>query len=89
MALVAERKSQLIDEYRQHQKDTGSPEVQIALLTAEVAELQVHIKANPKDKHTRRGLITMVNNRRRLQKYLARQDKAKYQALCQKLDLRS
>ena len=80
---------QIVKDFGLHEKDTGSTAVQIALLTAEVAELQVHIKANPKDKHTRRGLITMVNNRRRLQKYLARQDKAKYQALCQKLDLRS
>ncbi len=89
MALLPQKKTEIVEQHRTHPTDTGSPEVQIALLTAEVAELQVHIKANPKDKHTRRGLITMVNNRRRLQKYLARQDKAKYQALCQKLDLRS
>ena len=80
---------QIVKDFGLHENDTGSTAVQIALLTAQVAELQVHVQANPKDKHSRRGLITMVTKRRRLQKYLARTDKAKHQALCQKLELRS
>ena len=88
MALVAERKSQLIDDYRQHEKDTGSPEVQIALLTERINQLTEHLQKHRKDHSSRRGLLMMVGQRRRLLDYLNRTDNSRYVAVTQKLKLR-
>lgn len=88
MALVAERKSQLIDDYRQHEKDTGSPEVQIALLTERINQLTEHMKTHKKDQASRRGLLKMVGQRSSLLKYLTRLDRDRYQKVIQRLGLR-
>ena len=75
-------------EYARTEGDTGSPEVQIAVLTARIAELTEHLKANPKDHHSRRGLLKMVGKRRNLLKYLKNTDIERYRALIEKLGLR-
>lgn len=88
MALSVEEKAQIVSEYQQAQGDTGSPEVQVALLTHNINKLQGHFKANGKDHHSRRGLIRMVNQRRKLLDYLKRKDLTRYQELIQRLGLR-
>ncbi len=88
MALSVEEKAQIVNDYKQSEGDTGSPEVQVALLSANINKLQGHFKANGKDHHSRRGLIRMVNQRRKLLDYLARTDEKSYQQLIQKLGLR-
>ncbi len=88
MALSVEEKAQIVNDYKQAEGDTGSPEVQVALLTANINKLQDHFKANGKDHHSRRGLIRMVNQRRKLLDYLNRKDSARYVALIQTLGLR-
>ena len=88
MALSVEEKAQIVNDYKQAEGDTGSPEVQVALLTANINKLQDHFKANGKDHHSRRGLIRMVNQRRKLLDYLKRKDFERYQSLIQKLGLR-
>lgn len=88
MALSVEEKAQIVAEYQQAAGDTGSPEVQVALLTANINKLQGHFKANDKDHHSRRGLIRMVNQRRKLLDYLKRKDVQRYAALIAKLGLR-
>lgn len=77
-----------ISEHRRHEKDSGSPEVQIALLTSRIEELSQHTQAHKKDHHSRRGLTLMVGRRNRLLKYLSREDHSKYQALIGRLGLR-
>jgi small subunit ribosomal protein S15 len=84
----AQRKETVIQEYRTHQTDTGSPEVQVALLSERVNELSEHFKTHKKDHHSRRGLLKIVSQRRRLLDYLRRYDQARYQALIQRLGLR-
>ena len=88
MALSVEEKAQIVAEYQQAAGDTGSPEVQVALLTANINKLQGHFKANDKDHHSRRGLIRMVNQRRKLLDYLKEKDGARYTALIANLGLR-
>ena len=83
-----EKKAAIIAEYGRKPGDTGSPEVQIAILTARIAELTEHLKVNPKDHHSRRGLLMMVGQRRRLMTYLKDQDIERYRALVAKLGLR-
>ncbi|RMS24051.1 30S ribosomal protein S15 [Pseudomonas coronafaciens pv. garcae] len=88
MALSVEEKAQIVTDYQQAVGDTGSPEVQVALLTANINKLQGHFKANGKDHHSRRGLIRMVNQRRKLLDYLKGKDVSRYSALIGRLGLR-
>jgi small subunit ribosomal protein S15 len=81
-------KSKTITEYRTHEKDTGSPDVQIALLTERINNLTEHLQTNKKDFSSRRGLLILVSKRRRLQEYLKRKDESRYQALTKKLKIR-
>jgi small subunit ribosomal protein S15 len=88
MALSAEKKAEIVKEFQQSEGDTGSPEVQVALLTANIEGLQSHFKANHKDHHSRRGLIRMVNQRRKLLDYLNKKNHDRYVALIKRLGLR-
>jgi len=87
MALVKEKKAQIIKTSRLHEADTGSPEVQVAILTEKISRLSEHLKVHKKDNHSRRGLLQMVNKRRRLLAYLKRKDEERYNALIEKLDM--
>jgi small subunit ribosomal protein S15 len=86
--LDQEAKTQTIQDYRVHEKDTGSPDVQVAILTQRIRQLTDHVNANRHDQASRRGLQTMVGRRRRLLKYISRQDLARYQELIARLGLR-
>jgi small subunit ribosomal protein S15 len=86
--MTKERKEEIIKTYRRDDKDTGSPEVQIALLTERINNLTEHLKENPKDNHSRRGLLMMVGNRRNLLNYLAKKDIERYRDIVAKLGLR-
>jgi small subunit ribosomal protein S15 len=86
--IAAERKQNVIHDYRRHESDTGSPEVQVALLTERINELSEHFKLHQKDHHSRRGLLKIVSQRRRLLDYLRRTAPARYQELIQRLGLR-
>ncbi|GGL43803.1 30S ribosomal protein S15 [Sporolactobacillus putidus] len=88
MALTKERKTQLIQEYQTHENDTGSPEVQIAVLTEQINVLNEHLKLHKKDHHSRRGLLKMVGKRRNLLTYLRGVDVKRYRDLINKLGLR-
>jgi small subunit ribosomal protein S15 len=88
MSITAERKGALIQEYAKKQGDTGSPEVQVAILSERINNLTEHFKTHAKDKHSRRGLLMMVSQRRRLLDYLKRADKDRYESLIQRLGLR-
>lgn len=88
MALSAERKEEIIKQYAQGEGDTGSPEVQVALLTANINDLQDHFKEHIHDHHSRRGLIRMVNSRRKLLDYLKRKNVERYSTLIKRLGLR-
>ena len=88
MALTAEKKAEIVNEYGRGDNDTGSPEVQVALLSANINKLQDHFKANKQDHHSRRGLIRMVNQRRKLLDYLKRKNADRYLDLIQRLGLR-
>ena len=88
MALVKENKKRIITTYKEHDKDTGSPSVQIALLTERINTLSEHFKAHKRDHASRRGLLQMVSTRRKLLEYLKRTDPKKYQEILKKLDLR-
>lgn len=88
MSLSAEQKANIVAEYKRSDGDTGSPEVQVALLTTRINQLQDHFKSNKQDHHSRRGLIRMVNQRRKLLDYLKRKDLERYNALIGKLGLR-
>ncbi len=83
-----ERKQEIIGQYRLHENDTGSPEVQIALLTERINHLSEHLKVHKKDHHSRRGLLKMVGQRRGLLNYLQRVDIKRYRAIIDKLNLR-
>ena len=87
MTLDKKEKAAIVEEFRLHEKDTGSPEVQIALLTKRIDRLSEHLKKFKKDTHSRRGLLSMVNRRRRLLEYLRRKDEARYEAIVKKLNL--
>lgn len=88
MALTKEQKSAIIKQYGLNEADTGSTEVQIALLTARIQELTEHFKVHKKDHASRRGLLKLVGQRRKLLKYLMRNDLDKYRAILEKLNLR-
>jgi small subunit ribosomal protein S15 len=88
MALVKEQKSQIIQDFRRSDDDTGSPEVQVAVLTQRIQELTEHLKTHKKDHHSRRGLLQMVGRRRRLLDYLRHEDIERYRALIGRLGLR-
>jgi len=88
MALVKEQKSQIIQEHRRGDTDTGSPEVQIAILTKRISDLTEHLKTHKEDHHSRRGLLQMVGRRRRLLDYLRGEDIERYRALIARLGLR-
>lgn len=88
MALSASEKAVIVNEYKQAEGDTGSPEVQVALLTVNINKLQGHFASHKADHHSRRGLIRMVNARRKLLDYLKGKDSSRYVALIQKLGLR-
>ncbi|MEG6565934.1 30S ribosomal protein S15 [Thermoanaerobacterium saccharolyticum] len=88
MMLNKERKNEIIAQNRIHEKDTGSPEVQIALLTERINTLNEHLKVHKKDHHSRRGLLKMVGQRRGLLNYLMKKDMDRYRAIVEKLDLR-
>jgi small subunit ribosomal protein S15 len=88
MALLKEEKTGLIKQYRQHDRDSGSPEVQIAVLTNRIAYLTEHFKLHKKDHHSRRGLLTLVGRRRRLLDYLRDVDDARYRAVIDRLGIR-
>ena len=88
MSITAERKAELIKEYAINEGDTGSPEVQVAILTERINNLTEHCKGHKKDNHSRRGLLKMVSQRRRLLDHLNKVDAGRYQALIAKLGLR-
>ena len=83
-----ERKTEVISSYKTHDGDTGSPEVQVALLSARIDDLTTHFKTHKQDHHSRRGLLKMVNQRRSLLAYLKKKDLARYQTLIERLGLR-
>ena len=86
--MTKERKTEIINTFKRDENDTGSSEVQIALLTERIKELTEHLKVHPKDNHSRRGLLKMVGKRRNLLNYLAKKDEATYKDLVKKLGLR-
>lgn len=88
MALLKEAKSGLIEQYRRHDRDSGSPEVQIAVLTNRIGYLTEHFKTHKKDHHSRRGLLQLVGRRRRLLDYLRGVDDARYRAVIERLGIR-
>lgn len=88
MVLVKEKKTKIIEDFKVHARDTGSPEVQIAVLTERINGLGGHFKEHKKDFHSRRGLLSLVGRRRRLLSYLKKKDIKKYEAVLQKLKLR-
>ncbi|MFD2613053.1 30S ribosomal protein S15 [Paenibacillus gansuensis] len=88
MALTQERKTQLIQEHKTHESDTGSPEVQVAILTENIVNLTNHLRIHKKDHHSRRGLLKMVGQRRKLLSYLKNKNVTRYSSLIAKLGLR-
>ena len=88
MALATERKLEIIEEYKTHPSDTGSPEVQVALLTERINGLTEHFKAHKKDHHSRRGLLMLVSQRKSLLEYLKRKNEDRYRTLIKRLGLR-
>ncbi|MBA5869083.1 MAG: 30S ribosomal protein S15 [Nitrospira sp. CR2.1] len=88
MALVKEVKTELVKNFQKHDKDTGSPEVQIAILTNRITYLTEHFKSHKKDHHSRRGLLTLVGRRRRLLDYLRRIEESRYRAVIERLGIR-
>ena len=88
MSITAETKTQILTDYKIHEKDTGSPEVQIALLTTRITELTEHLRTHKKDHSSRRGLLKMVSLRNSLLKYLTRLDRTRYQQIIGRLGLR-
>ena len=88
MALAREAKAGIVESYRTHDTDTGSPEVQVALLTTRINELMLHFKTHKKDNHSRRGLLKIVSERRSMLDYLKRKDIARYHQVIERLGLR-
>ncbi len=86
--ITSKKKQEIINTYKRDEKDTGSPEVQIALLTERINELTEHLKVHKKDNHSRRGLLKMVGKRRNLLNYLVKKDVNRYRAIVEKLGLR-
>ena len=88
MAMAATAKSQIVSDFKIHDKDTGSPEVQIAILTRQITDLTEHLRTHKKDHSSRRGLLKMVSKRNSLLKYLTREDRTRYQQIIGRLGLR-
>jgi small subunit ribosomal protein S15 len=88
MALIQEKKQELVQKFKRHEKDTGSPEVQVALLSERITYLTEHFKTHKKDHHSRRGLLKLVGQRRRLLDYLRNTDAARYKALIDQVGIR-
>lgn len=88
MSITAERKQEVIQEYATHEGDTGSPEVQVAILTERITNLTDHLKTHKKDFHSRRGLLIMVGQRRRLLDYVKRNEQVRYEGLIKRLGIR-
>lgn len=88
MPITLEQRQEVVGEHKRHESDTGSPEVQIALLSQRIARLTDHLREHKKDHHSRRGLLKMVGQRRRLLRYLMHADIARYRAIVEKLGLR-
>lgn len=88
MGLDKDKKQEIMQNFRMHDKDTGSPEIQVAILTERIKILTEHLKQFPKDKHSRQGLIKMVNDRRRHLNYLMRKDRTRYLKVVDSLNLR-
>ena len=88
MSITAEEKTQIVSDFKIHEKDTGSPEIQIAILTKRINELTEHLRTHKKDHSSRRGLLKMVSKRNSLLKYLTREDRTRYQQIIGKLGLR-
>ncbi len=88
MSIAAERKKELIDEYATNKGDTGSPEVQVAILTERITNLTEHFKTHKKDNHSRRGLLKLVSQRRRLLDYVKSRDEERYKKLIKSLGIR-
>jgi small subunit ribosomal protein S15 len=88
VSLTKEKKTELIGKFASHEGDTGSPEVQVALLTARINDLTEHLRTHRKDHHSRRGLLMLVGQRRRLLNYLNRHDVERYRSIVQELGLR-
>ena len=88
MSIAAERKTALVEEYATQKGDTGSPEVQVAILSERIKNLTDHLQTHNKDFHSRRGLLVMVGQRRRLLDYLKKKDEGRYQAIVERLGLR-
>ncbi|GMK42692.1 30S ribosomal protein S15 [Paenibacillus sp. CCS19] len=88
MAITQERKNEIIETHKKHASDTGSPEVQVAILTENIVNLTNHLRTHKKDHHSRRGLLKMVGQRRKLLAYLKNNDVRRYSALIEKLGLR-
>ncbi|GMQ89729.1 MAG: 30S ribosomal protein S15 [Gammaproteobacteria bacterium] len=88
MTVKAEQKGEIVKDYQTHQGDTGSPEVQVALLSARIDDLSEHFQAHPHDRHSRLGLLRMINNRRKLLDYLKTVDVGRYRSLIERLGLR-
>lgn len=88
MAITKEKKKELVSQHQQHKKDTGSPEVQVSILTEKIKELSSHLATNPKDYHSQRGLLKMVSNRKSLLAYLKKENSESYKRLIDQLALR-
>ncbi len=88
MSITAERKTEVVREYARHEGDTGSPEVQVAILSERINNLTEHLKTHKKDFHSRRGLLIMIGQRRRLLDYVKTRDQSRYETLIQRLGLR-
>ena len=88
MSITAERKTEIVREYATHEGDTGSPEVQVAILSERIRNLTEHLQTHKKDFHSRRGLLVMVGQRRRLLDYVKSRDQGRYEGLIQRLGLR-
>jgi small subunit ribosomal protein S15 len=88
MTIAAEKKQELVKEYRRHEGDSGSPEIQVAILTSRIGEITEHLRSHKHDYASRRGLVMMVGKRNRLLRYLARSDRDAYQQLIKRLGLR-
>jgi small subunit ribosomal protein S15 len=88
VSLVKEKKQEIVETYKTHDTDTGSPEVQVALLSGRIEQLTEHFKMHKKDNHSRRGLLMLVNKRRKLLSYIKNSDRKRYQQLIESLGLR-
>lgn len=89
MPLELEKTAEVIADYKTHESDTGSPEVQIALMSARISQLTEHLKTHKKDHHSRRGMFLLIGRRKRMLSYLAKVDIGRYRSLTQKLGIRS